>query len=78
MKPGEFPEVNLRIAENQPEFVTLPANYNKQTGAIVYCFELTQQEAEVVMAEKRIYFKQMIGKGPMQPIHPSVLKEELL
>ena len=50
MKAIEFPEVNVRIAENQPEYETLPVHYcpDKETNGYFHratmCFELDEQD----------------------------------
>ena len=50
MKAIEFPEVNVRMAENQPEYETLPVNVSPDPetdgyfNQITMCFELTEEE----------------------------------
>lgn len=54
MKAIEFPEVNVRIAENQPEYETLPANVqpDEQTkgffNQVTFCFELDEEEKKQI------------------------------
>lgn len=78
MKVVEFEGVNVRIAEDQPEYITLPAFWNKQEGSLTYCFELSDAEIEQLKESKRIFFKQLTFGQPMQPIHPSVFQRELM
>ena len=78
MEAVEFEEVNIRIAENQPEYQTLPAYHNSKEGSVVFCFELSPDELEQVGKTGRIYIKQITFNGPMQPIGCSCLKEELI
>jgi len=78
MKAKEFPEVNLRIAEDQPEYHTLPAFHNKKEGSVTFCFELSEDEINRLYATGEIWFKQLTFNGPMQPIALSCNKEELI
>lgn len=80
MNLSKFEEVNIsiRIAETQPEYITVPAFYNKEEGSLVYCFELSEEEIEIIIATKKIWFKQLTGGGAMQPVHPSVYKRQLI
>ena len=78
MKATEFPEVNLRIAENQEEYVTLPAYHNKEEGSITFCFKLNEDEVNRIKATDEIWFKVLTFNRPMQPIMLSTNKEELI
>lgn len=78
MKSVEFEQVNVRIAENQEEYETLPAFYNENDGTITYCFELDNKELEQIGKTGKIYIQQLTGGRAMQPIRGTVLKEVLL
>ena len=78
MKSTEFPEVNVRIAEHQPQYETLPAFYNEEEGSMTFCFELDPQELEQVKITGKIWIKQLTFGKPMQPIAGSCLKEVLI
>jgi hypothetical protein len=67
MKAIKFPEVNLNIAEDQPEYSTLPS-YIRKDGLIVNCFELNQQEIENVLISKKIWIHHWTG-GTIQPFN---------
>ncbi len=69
MKAIEFKEMNIKIAEHQEEFQTLPAYHNQLDGSLIYCFELSDTELKEVQESKRIYFKQITQGQPMQPIN---------
>lgn len=60
MKAIEFPEVNIRIAENQPEYETLPvcAKPNESYGMsqITCCFELNEEEKKQIAETGLIWF----------------------
>ncbi len=78
MKAVEFEEVNLRIAEHQEEFITLPVFHNPDEGSITFCFKLTQDEVNRIRATDEIWFKMYTSNRPMQPIMLSTNKEELI
>jgi len=75
MTAVDFKEANLKIAENQPEYETLPVHHNSEEGSIVYCFELDEAEIKQVRETGRIYLKQITFNKSMQPIGMSCLKE---
>jgi hypothetical protein len=78
MTASEFDEVNVRIAEDQPQYETLPAYWNKQDGTIVFCFDLTNEEIAEIVNTGKIWFKQKTFNQPMQPIFMSTLKGDLI
>jgi len=72
MKAVEFPQVNIRIAENQPEYETLPACViDEPEGRIITCFELTDEEIEEIVQTRKLWHVQLAFKQPMQPIQLS-------
>ena len=73
----EFDEVNVRIAENQDEYETLPAFCNTQEGTAMVCFELDEDEKKQVTETGLIYMKVLTGNGKLQPIAMSVIKDDL-
>lgn len=82
MKAIEFPEVNVRIAENQPEYETLPASihFNPEYGMneVTTCFELNEEEKKQIAETGKIWFTVL---QPMtaffRPIRMSVLKPKM-
>ena len=78
MKAVEFPEVNIRIAEDQPQYETLPDYHNSEEKSMTFCFELNPDELEQVGKTGRIYIKQLTFNKPMQPIAGTCLKEHLI
>lgn len=77
MKAVEFPEVNVRIAEDQPQYATLPAFHDAEEGSLTFCFKLTQDEVNRIRATDEIWFKMITFNRPMQPIALSTNKEDL-
>lgn len=78
MTATEFTEANIRIAENQPEYETLPAFHNAKEGSVMFGFDLTDAEVEEVIKNKKFWVKQLTFNKAMQPIAVSVTKETLL
>lgn len=78
MKAIEFPEVNVRLAENQEEYETLPAYHDKEEGTMTFCFKLTADEINRIRATDEIWFKILTFNKPMQPIMLSTNKEDLI
>jgi hypothetical protein len=72
MKAIEFSEVNVRIAENQPEYETLPAHIEdlKETGwrKVTVCFELDEEERKQISETGRIW--QTILQPDTDYFHP--------
>jgi hypothetical protein len=78
MTAAEFPEVTHRIAEDQPEYITLPAHYNPREGSLTFCFDLNKEELDEIAKTGKIWFKQITGGNAMQPIILSTLKSDLI
>jgi len=78
MKAIEFPEVNLRIAESQEQFETLPAYHNEEEGSITICFKLSIDEINRLRATDELWFKIKTGNESMHPIMLSTNKEDLI
>lgn len=79
MHTKEFPEVNLRIAENQEQYNTLPVNYDRaDNGRIVFCFELDEEEKKRVQETGEIWFCQLTFNRSMNPIAASTKKDDFL
>lgn len=83
MKAIEFPEVNFRIAENQPEYETLPVNAviwesNPHFRQVTMCFELDEEERKVAAETGQIWHTVLQPNGELfHPIQMSVTKPEL-
>lgn len=78
MKAVEFDEVNLRIAEEQEEYQTLPAHVNPKEGSITCCFELSDEEKAEIAKTGKVWLKVYTFMKPLQPIYPTVDKSEVI
>lgn len=80
----DFPQSNLKLAENQPEYQTIPVHVdyremqNPKTGETVQvpwsmtCVnELTVEEIEEIIKTKKLYYRQMLFGNQFQPIFMS-------
>jgi hypothetical protein len=68
-----FKGCNIVYGKDQPEYIPLPANYDKNTGFAITQWKLTDEEVAEIVRNKRLFIGiSTLGK-PMQPILPSVL-----
>lgn len=74
----EFEEVNVRIAEHQDEYETIPAFVNQQEGSITCCFQLNKEEIDEIVRTGKIWHKQVNFNKPINPIAMSTMKEDLI
>lgn len=82
MKSVDFPQVNARIAENQPEYETLHAHvdFESSTTPVTFCMELSDEEIEELVKTKQLWYTQLTFGQTFQPImmytgNPFVQKE---
>lgn len=78
MYAKEFDEVNIRIAEDQPQYETLPAYYDRKEGSFTFCFQLNKEEIEEIQRTGCVWFKQLTFNRPMQPVAMSTQKDDLI
>jgi len=78
MKAIEFPEVNVRIAENQPEYETLPVKIDLKDPATptTMCIELDKEERKQVAETGLIWLTVLTFGQSFHPIKMSCLKPE--
>lgn len=69
----KLPVTNL-VAKNQDEYYTVPANLNFGTTAFAY--DLTEEDIEKIVKNKKIYIMLLSGSGGMQPINVQVDPDE--
>lgn len=64
----KFPEVNIVYAENQPEYLPLPAfKYYDKEGTIVCCWKLTPEEIKKVSETGEIWHNILTFGNDLQP-----------
>lgn len=78
MKAIEFNEMNAKIAENQQEYETLPARiYNDGFGEVISCWELSDEEFEIIKKTKCIWLSILTFNKGIAPVVLMVEKPEM-
>lgn len=78
MEPKDFPEVNVRIAESQEQYETLPAYHNGLEGSVTFCMQFDAEELQKIAETGQVWFKLWIGNQSFPPLSLSTKKEDLL
>lgn len=78
MKAIEFPEVNVRIAENQQQYETLPVYIDTEdpTTPTTMCIRLDHEEIKQVAETGLIWLTTLTFMQQFHPIKMSLLKPE--
>lgn len=73
MKSVDFPQANLPLAKDQPQYQTLFVRFEPQTygSPMRACFELSDEEIEEIVKTKRLWFQQLTFGNGFSPIHMS-------
>ena len=66
MMPIEFKGSNVVFAENQPEYLPLPA-YKSKDGMVTICWKLSFKERLKVLFAGKIWQKMLTFNKPLQP-----------
>ncbi len=71
MQSIDFPQMNVVIGDNQPEYIPLKAfvDFNDPTSPAIMCFELSEEEIIDIVRTKKIWYKQLTFNQPFQPIN---------
>lgn len=79
MKLIQFPEQNVVYAEDQPEYLPLPAHRVKESleGEIICCWQLSWRELWQVIRTRRIWHSVFTFNLPLQPQLLQVEKPEM-
>ncbi|HEY3658247.1 MAG TPA: hypothetical protein VGL34_25030 [Steroidobacteraceae bacterium] len=77
MKPVEFAEQTLVLAEDQPEYQPLPVHIAKN-GTVTSCWELSADDLVKIVHTKKIWFQQLTFGQALQPQLPSIDKPDQL
>lgn len=70
MRPIDFPESNTIYAEDQPEYLPLPAYVSN--GCTVSLWGLTWRERLKILVTGRLWLSQLNFDEPLQPQRPEV------
>ena len=66
MKPIEFNGFNVTYAEDQPEYLPLPA-HKTDDGMVTTCWKLSFCERLLTVLTGRLYLKVLTFNKPLQP-----------
>lgn len=66
LEPEEFPQVNVHIAENQEEFLTLPAHVTED-ARVVCCFHVTPEQMADMARTGQLWIQIFTQNGTIQP-----------
>ena len=69
MRAVEFEQQTNVFGKDQDEYLNLPAQVVEgKEGQVITCWEMTDEEFEVVKKTKRVYLGQLTFKNPLQPL----------
>ncbi len=71
MKVSDFKESNLKYAEDQDEYITLPV-YKTKHGRVTSCFSFTLVERLKFLLLGKMYFTVLTFNKPLQPQKPHI------
>ena len=79
MEPVDFPERNIIFAENQPEYLSLPAfKNNSEEGEVITCWKLTFSERLRILFTGNIWVSFLTFNKPLTPSYLTTKKEEVI
>lgn len=67
MTPTEFPQQTLVIAKDQPEYLPIPAHFDREQGVMTFCWRLTWRERLTLLLTGRLWH-QVLTIGSIQPV----------
>ena len=76
MKPIEFPEQNVVIAKDQPEYIPLPAHVSPN-GVVASCWQLDEFDLSIIAKTGKIWVQSATFNHPLQPQLLSVVVPSL-
>lgn len=68
MRPIPFPQQNMVLAEHQPQYESMPCHWDRNTGACIGCFELTDAERAAIASGDPLWLWQYTFGRPFQPV----------
>jgi hypothetical protein len=73
MKPVNFEEVNIIVAENQKEYNPLPSHVS-QNGQVISCWEMDEEERKEFEKTGKVWLIVHTFGQPLQPLVMEVIK----
>lgn len=79
MKPTKFKESNVTYAENQPEYLPLPAFKNDSPqGEVIICWRLSFRERLRILFTGKLWVSLMTFNKPLTPSFFTTKKSDVL
>lgn len=78
MEAVPFTGQNTEIAKEQPQYKTLPAFVDQESGTVTCCMKLTPEEIEKVSRTGKIWVSVLTFGNPLQPLFMTVDKKQVL
>lgn len=79
MKPIKFPEQNITFAENQPEYLPLPAFRNDSPkGEVISCWQLSWKERLRILWTGKLWVSLLSFNKPLTPSFFTTKKSDVL
>lgn len=80
MKAIDFPQRTHMLAENQPEYETMPVytevredvSHDLVAWSMTACFELSDREIEEIVKTRKLWYTQMLFGNNFQPVSLSI------
>lgn len=78
MNAIEFEDANVRVAENQEEYLTLPAlRFNDDNGTMITCWKLPFKERVKLLFTGIIWMSELTFGSPITPRYFSLDRKEV-
>ena len=78
MKPVKFKEQNVTFAENQPEYIPLPAHkVDEPEGRVISCWQLSFKERIKMLFSGKLWVTLSSFNKPLTPSNFTVYKTDL-
>jgi len=78
MKPEKFKHCNVTFAENQPEYISLPAlKIESKEGHVITCWKLSFKERLKILFIGKMWLKLLTFNKPLTPSLLSVHREDM-
>lgn len=72
MKPIRFKQANVTYAEDQPEYLPLPAHkVGNREGEVITCWQVSFLERLQILIFGKMWFRQLTFYNPLQPVNMS-------
>ena len=79
MKPIKFAEANVTYAENQPEYIPLPAfKLPQDDGECISCWQLSWGERFKILFKGKLWLSMLTFNKPLTPTLLTVNKSDVI